>query len=196
MAASLLVQFVWLAINRRASNGYIAAITQYRRPTSALPRIYGWSVEDVRNSLLEGLMLNTLLLLLTAVYAALYSSVENVLMNLPMLGFVFALSVASSVQMTRRVQSLAKVRKKTVESVGNGVDIIANVRAIVDQLRESSAPDGRVWFVLFEMALRQDTTGYSVRDVLMDKSKDADALRGKRRETRQAGTSSSGTGIQ
>jgi hypothetical protein len=88
------------------------------------------------------------------------------------------------------------VRKKTMESVGSGTDIIGNVRAIVNELRDSPIPDGRVWFVLFEMALRQDTTGYSVRDVLMDKSREIDALRGKARETKQTGTGSSGTGIQ
>lgn len=196
MAASLLLQFFWMAIGRRASNGYIRAITQYRRPTSALPRLYGWGVQSVGNSLLEEIVLNGLLLAVTAVYAALYFPVETIPVNLPLLGFVFVLSGASSLQRTRRVQSLVSVRKKTMESIGGGTDIIGDVRTIVNELRDSPIPDGRVWFVLFEVALRQDTTGYSVRDVLMDKSREIDALRGESRETKQTDTGGSGTGIQ
>jgi hypothetical protein len=43
---------------------------------------------------------------------------------------------------------------------------------MVDELYQAGAyADGRIWFALFKITLREDPIGWSVRDVLMDRSK-------------------------
>jgi hypothetical protein len=69
---------------------------------------------------------------------------------------------------------------------------------MVEELYQAGAyADGHIWFALFKIAQQQDVVGWSVRDVLMEKSKAiADRIDSHMTEIGRKPDSEKGPGIQ
>ena len=86
--------------------------------------------------------------------------------------FVVVLSAISSIQMTMRVRDVLRKEKVILKKIADPVDRIGLIREMVDELYQAGAyADGHIWFALFKISQQQDVIGWSVRDVLMEKSK-------------------------
>jgi len=87
--------------------------------------------------------------------------------------FVMTLSLMSGLQMSLRVRTLVKLRSKMAADIGDSDDFVGKVRDIVEALHAAGRnADGRLWFVLFEVAQQPNPVGYSARDVLLSLSRE------------------------
>jgi len=87
--------------------------------------------------------------------------------------FVITLSLMSGLQMSLRVRTLVKLRSKMAANIGNSDDLVSKVREIVEALHVAGRnADGRLWFVLFEVAQQPNPVGYSARDILLSLSRE------------------------
>ena len=166
-----------MLLGRRGREFYIRDITSFRKPSSLTGRYYGWHLSGARNALTEGVALDIVLVLVVYGVALFLGDSYLIIAALPVLVFVLALSFISPLQTASRVGGLAEIERKLSDEIGQSTDKVGRARAIVENLLSPlQIPDGRYWFALFRIALRQDPIGWSVRDVLMEKAKDLDLL--------------------
>lgn len=87
--------------------------------------------------------------------------------------FIMTLSFMSGLQMSLGVRTLVKLRSKMAADIGNSDDFVSKTRDIVEVLHVAGRnADGRLWFVLFEVAQQPNPVGYSARDVLLSLSRE------------------------
>jgi hypothetical protein len=110
------------------------------------------------------------------------------------LAVVLVLSIAGPIQTARRVAGLVQIENKLYNDIKGATDKVSQVRIIIDGLLSPlQVPDGRYWFALFRIALREDPVGWSARDVLMEKAKELDVLAERVRRGEKVPMKSSGS---
>ncbi len=100
--------------------------------------------------------------------------------------------------MSWRVKGIIEREQNIVSRLRGTEDKIGLVEQMVDELYQAGAyADGRIWFALFKITLREDPIGWSVRDVLMEKSKKiVDRIESHMAETTDTATPRSGPEIE
>jgi hypothetical protein len=167
---AFLIQMTWLFITRRAQSKYLADLVVFRKPTGRLARYYQWRVDKVQNSVIDGLVFEAVLIV-TVIAMVVYSlNPAQFGLMVPIVVFVIIISSLSVVQNIYRVNNAKKRELRLLAHLKETNDKIATARSVVLSLIQSDQKeDGRVWFALYKIAQRQDTIGWSVRDVLLDK---------------------------
>ncbi len=169
----LALQFLWLALARKGRDAYVRDLTHFRKPSNPLARYYSWRVIDFRNALLESLLFEVLLLLVILGVIQFTTGFPFIEYTMWVGIFVMTLSLISGLQMSLRIRTLVKFRSKMAADIGNSDDFVGKAREIVEALHVAGRnADGRLWFVLFEVAQQPNPVGYSARDVLLSLSRD------------------------
>ncbi|MFW9802780.1 MAG: hypothetical protein ACFFFC_09025 [Candidatus Thorarchaeota archaeon] len=169
---ALFLQGILIYLVRGGRNAYLNSVMNFRKPKSSLARYYAWRIKNLLNIVIEGIVFE--IILVGSIVAILYprGGVELVFDLLAITLFVVVLSALSSVQMIMRVREVLKKEKVILKKIDDSVDKISIVRQMVEELYQAGAyADGQIWFALFKIAQQQDVIGWSVRDVLMEKSK-------------------------
>ena len=165
----LALQFLWLALARKGRDAYVRDLTHFRKPSNPLARYYSWRVIDVRNALLESLLFEALLLLVILGVIQFTTGFPIIEYTMWIGIFVMTLSLISGLQMSLGVRTLVKLRSKMAADIGNSDDFVGKARDIVEALHVAGRDaDGRLWFVLLEVAQQPNPVGYSARDVLFN----------------------------
>ena len=169
----LALQFLWLALARKGRDAYVRDLTHFRKPSNPLARYYSWRVIDFRNALLESLLFEALLLLGILVLIQFTTGFPFIEYTMWVVIFIMTLSFMSGLQMSLGVRTLVKLRSKMAADIGNSDDFVSKTRDIVEVLHVAGRnADGRLWFVLFEVAQQPNPVGYSARDVLLSLSRE------------------------
>ncbi|MFX1265148.1 MAG: hypothetical protein ACFFH0_07190 [Promethearchaeota archaeon] len=169
---ALFFQGVLTYIVRKGRNDFLDDISHFRRPSSALSRYYSWRVTKLRNALLETVLFETFLISSIIGIVAFAGILDLLLPLSPIILFVVTISTLTSLQMSWRVKGILVREQGILKKLSGAEDKIGLVEQMVDELYQAGAyADGRIWFALFKITLREDPIGWSVRDVLMDKSK-------------------------
>ena len=170
---ALFMQFVWLAFSRRAKKQYISDITRFRAPSSFSSKYYSWRVRNVRNSLVEGFLFEVLLFSVIILFVMTMADLDALIFNAPIIAFVMILSCVSSIQAALRVKEVLKREGSITTILSKSDDKVGDAKMMIEDLmHQGPHADGRIWFALFKLALRHDSVGWSVRDVLLEKSKE------------------------
>lgn len=170
---ALLVQSIWLMLGRYARNRYLEDIMHFRNPSSLLSRYYGWRTDSSVNAIIEGVMLEFILVGSLIGLSLLIVSIEMLLSQSLIVLFVIALTFLSSLQLAWRVREITKAENRLIDSIRPARDKIGIARNIVENLySQGEMGDGRVWFAMFRLSLKQDPVGWALRDVLMEKAKE------------------------
>lgn len=169
---ALFLQGVLLFIVRRGRNQYLNDITHFRPPKSFLSRYYSWRIAQLRNVLIETVLFQVILVG-SIIGILLFSEILYLLTPLmPYVLFVAILSLVSSLQMSWRVKEIIERERIVISRFKDADDKVGLAQQMVEDLYQAGAyADGRAWFALFKITLRQDTIGWSVRDVLVEKSR-------------------------
>ena len=169
----LALQFLWLALARKSRDAYVRDLTHFRKPSNPLARYYSWRVIDFRNALLESLFFEVLLLMGILVLIQFTTGFPFIEYTMWVVIFIMTLSFMSGLQMSLGVRTLVKLRSKMAADIGNSDDFVGKTRDIVEVLHVAGRnADGRLWFVLFEVAQQPNPVGYSARDVLLSLSRE------------------------
>jgi len=169
----LALQFLWLALARKGRDAYVRDLTHFRKPSNPLARYYSWRVISFRNALQESLFFEVLLLLVILGVIQFTTGFPFIEYTMWVGIFVMTLSFISGLQMSLRVRTLVKLRSKMAADIGSSDDLVSKAREIVEALHVAGRnADGRLWFVLFEVAQQPNPVGYSARDVLLSLSRE------------------------
>ncbi len=166
---AMFVQTLWIIVGRRGRDRYLKDIAKFRRPSSSWSRYYKWRVESLRNSILDGIIFE--ILLIAILFSMILTSVElyEIPSLIPIVLLVIALSFLSSIQNAFKIKGLNEREVKIASQIEAATDKIATARNLaVDLISAGTAADGRVWFALYKVGQRQDPVGWAVRDVLLD----------------------------
>ena len=169
----LALQFLWLVLARKGRDAYVRDLTHFRKPSNPLARYYSWRMISFRNALQESLFFEVLLLLVILGVIQFTTGFPFIEYTMWVVIFVITLSLMSGLQMSLRVRTLVKLRSKMAANIGNSDDLVSKVREIVEALHVAGRnADGRLWFVLFEVAQQPNPVGYSARDILLSLSRE------------------------
>ncbi|MEE8181741.1 MAG: hypothetical protein V3T87_00340 [Candidatus Thorarchaeota archaeon] len=169
----LALQFLWLALARKGRDAYVRDLTHFRKPSNPLARYYSWRVINFRNALLESLFFEALLLLGILVLIQFTTGFPFIEYTMWVVIFIMTLSFMSGLQMSLGVRTLVKLRSRMAADIGNADDFVGKAKDIVEALNVAGRnADGRLWFVLFEVAQEPNPVGYSARDVLLSLSRE------------------------
>ena len=169
----LALQFLWLVLARKGRDAYVRDLTQFRKPSNPLARYYSWRVIDFRNALLESLIFEVILLLGVLGLIQFTTGFPFIEYTMWVVIFIMTLSLMSGLQTSLRVRTLVTLRSKMAADIGNSDDLVSKAKDIVEVLHVAGRnADGRLWFVLFEVAQQPNPVGYSARDVLLSLSRE------------------------
>jgi len=169
---ALFLQGILIYLVRSGRNAYLNSIMNFRKPKSSLARYYAWRIKRLLNTVIEGIVFE--IILVASIVVILYprGGVQLIIELLAITVFVVVLSAISSIQMIMRVREVLKKEELILKKIDDADDKIGIIRQMVEELYQAGAyADGQAWFSLFKIAQQQDVTGWSVRDVLMEKSK-------------------------
>jgi hypothetical protein len=170
----------------------------FRKPSSTFARYYAWRTRRLLNTVIEGVVFE--IVLIGSIVIILYprGGVQLILDLLAITLFVVVLSALSSIQMITRVREVLKKEVIILKKIEEADDRIGLISQMVEELYQAGAyADGHMWFALFKIAQKQDVIGWSVRDVLMEKSKAiADRIDSHMSEIGRKPDSEKGPGIQ
>lgn len=169
---ALLLQGILIYLVRGGRNAYLNSIMNFRKPKSSLARYYAWRTRKLLNTVIEGIVYE--IILIGSIVIILYprGGVQLIIDLLAITAFVVVLSSISSIQMIWRVREVLKKERVVLKQLKDSDDLIDLIRKMVEELYQAGAyADGHIWFALFKIAQQQDVVGWSVRDVLMEKSK-------------------------
>jgi hypothetical protein len=169
---ALFLQAILIYLVRGGRNAYLNSIMNFHKPKSLLARYYAWRVKKLLNTIIEGIIFE--IILVGSIVIILYprGGVQLIIDLLAITLFVVVLSALSSIQMIMRVRDVLKKEMIIHKKVEDSDDKIGTIRQMVEELYQAGAyADGQVWFALFKIAQEPDVIGWSVRDVLMEKSK-------------------------
>ncbi len=181
---ALIIQGVWIYIGRKGEQVYIDDLTSFRMPKSSLSRFYRWRMTQTANIVLEGMILEAVLISTIAGLALLAGDIMILLPLMPLLVFVVFLTIVSIGQLARRVAFIVDKEAMIVRRLNSSEFKIEEAKNIVDDLSSAGQfADGRLWFIMFRISSQQNAIGWAVRDVLMEKGRmmqkqlDAEAAR-------------------
>jgi hypothetical protein len=169
---ALFLQGILIYLVRGGRNAYLNSIMNFHKPKSSLARYYAWRTKRLLNTVIEGVIFE--IILIGSIVIILYprGGVQLILDLLAITVFVVVLSSISSIQMVWRVREVLNKEKVVLKQLKDSTDRIDLIRQMVEELYQAGAyADGHTWFALFKIAQQQDVVGWSVRDVLMDRSK-------------------------
>jgi hypothetical protein len=170
---ALFMQFIWLAFSRRAKNQYISDITRFRAPSSFSSKYYSWHLRKVWHSLLEGVIFQIFLISTIIVIVDVTADFDTLIYISPIIAFVAVLSFISSIQAALRVKEVLEREASISAILSKSDDKIGDTKEMIEDLMlQGPHADGRIWFALFKLALRQDALGWSIRDALFEKNKE------------------------
>ncbi len=168
---ALAFQMIWLSIARRAREKYLRDLASFRSPSSSLSRYYHWRVEKVSNSLIDAVVFEVILTSSVVVIGVISLNPAEFNSVLPIVIFVVIISSLSSIQGVHQIKELKKIEHRFLERLEPATDKIDAARSFVMPLVGSYGHDvGKQWFALYRISQRQDTVGWSLRDVLMDRA--------------------------
>ncbi|MFW9808058.1 MAG: hypothetical protein ACFFE6_01650 [Candidatus Thorarchaeota archaeon] len=194
---ALLLQTVWLFIGRRARDRYLYDIMHFREPTSAMSRYYKWRVTHFVNAVLEGILFQFILVGSLVVVSILLADIKLFMDSILFVVFVMVLSFISSMQMAYRVKEINDRERRITTSVRGSTDKFGIAKNMVDDLYVQGAMgDGRVWFALYRLAQEPNPVGYIIRDVLLEKSREAARSRKYAKTDDPFSSSDKGPGIE
>ena len=99
------------------------------------------------------------------------ADLDALIFNAPIIAFVVILSFLSSIQAALRVKEVLERERNITAILSKSDDKVGDAKVMIEDLMQQGPhADGRIWFALFKLALRQDSVGWSVRDVLFEKS--------------------------
>lgn len=195
---ALFLQGILIYIVRQGRNAYLNAVMRFQKPKSSLARYYAWRTKGLGNMAIEAIVFEIVLVssILLIVYPR--GGSELLVLLLPIIAFVIVLSSISSLQMIWRIRDVLRKEKAVLNKLNGAEDKIGIAHFMVEELYQAGAyADGQVWFVLFKIAQQQNPIGWSVRDVLMEKSKKiAERLETHMREATSIQDTDEGPGIQ
>ncbi|MCF2135727.1 MAG: hypothetical protein K9W43_00635 [Candidatus Thorarchaeota archaeon] len=85
---------------------------------------------------------------------------------LVMVGF----SIITLVQIIQRSRKMYRIEKTTIQNIEQSADKIAEARSIVERyIRAGEFTKVSVWLALFRVAQVQNSVGWAIRDVLLEK---------------------------
>ncbi|MHA1924553.1 MAG: hypothetical protein ACXABV_00640 [Candidatus Thorarchaeota archaeon] len=169
---ALFLQGILIYLVRGGRNAYLNSIMNFHKPKSSLARYYAWRTKRLLNTVIEGVIFE--IILIGSIVIILYprGGVQLILDLLAITVFVVVLSSISSIQMVWRVREVLNKEKVVLKQLKDSTDRIDLIRQMVEELYQAGAyADGHIWFALFKIAQQQDVVGWSVRDVLMERSK-------------------------
>ena len=171
--ATLVFQFAIILVNRKARDSYVADIVHFRRPKNPFSKYYEWRVTTLRNAIIDAVV-NLALLISVILGVAYFSNLLNELLDVIIIvTFVVGLASLSSIQMVWRVKKVIEQEIVLIHNISSSDDMIGKTKIIVDDLYKANAKDsGHLWFALFRIAQLENSLGYSVRDVLLEKGKE------------------------
>lgn len=167
---ALSIQMVWMSVARKARDTYLRDLVVFRKPSKSLSRYYEWRMDSVRNAVIDGVAFVSVLLIVIVIMV--YGSIpmSEFIGFLPIIMFVIAVSILATVQSVVRVDRSKKTEMGITQRIEAAVDKIGVAREIVlDLIQSDGKENGRIWYVLYRIAQRQDGIGWSMRDVLLDK---------------------------
>lgn len=195
---ALFLQGILIYIVRQGRNAYLNAVMQFQKPKSSLARYYAWRTSGLRNMIIEAIVYEIVLIssILLIVYPR--GGTDLLVLLLPITAFVIVLSTISSIQMIWRIREVLNKERVVLSKLNGAEDKIGIAHQMVEELYQAGAyADGQVWYVLFKIAQQQNTVGWSVRDVLMEKSKKiAERLEAHMRDVTNIQDTDEGPGIQ
>ena len=171
--AALVIQFAMILVNRKARDSYVADIVHFRRPKNPFSKYYEWRVTSLRNAIVDAVV-NLALLISVILGVAYFSDLLSELIDvIVIVAFVVGLASLSSIQMVWRVKKVIEQEIVLMHNISSSDDMIGKTKIIVDDVYEANTKDsGHLWFALFRIAQFENSLGYSVRDVLLEKGKE------------------------
>jgi hypothetical protein len=193
----LFIQMVWLYLSRRAEGLYLGDIMHFRTPSSSLSRFYDWRVSKFTNAVIEGVVYLVILLaslILVSVVLVDFAAFMDAILYV---AFMVFLSVITVVQMTWRVRGFNEREGRILSLISTATDKVGLARQMVEDLiSQGRMGDGRVWFVLYRLAQRQNRVGWAIRDVLIEKRNDLKELQSYSESRNTPRSSDKGPGIE
>ena len=189
---ALFLQAVWLYLGRISRNSYHADIMTFRAPSSKLSNYYHWRLTSFEHAFGEGVVF--ILILVSSLYGLGFSlfGIDQVNGSFLIVLFVVTLSFLSALQHAWRVKEVVDSEGRICTAIHTANDRIGVTRLMVDDLYlQGELGDGRTWFALFRLAQRQDQVGWAIKDVLLEKSKEEEALH--QRQSTNSSSFDSGT---
>ena len=171
--AALAIQFVMILVNRKARDSYVADIVHFRKPKNPFSKYYEWRVTSLKNAIVDAVV-NLAILVSVILGVAYFSNLLSALIDaIVIVTFVVGLASLSSIQMVWRVKKVIEQEFVLIHNISSSDDMIGKTKIIVDDLYEANTKDsGHLWFALFKIAQFENSLGYSVRDVLLEKGKE------------------------
>jgi len=167
---ALTIQMVWLSLARKARDIYLKDLVAFRKPSTGLSRYYSWRMASVRNAVIDGILFAIVLLVTILIMIVASIDLSELLVFLPVIIFVVGISFLTAIQSAYRVNQSIKTERSLLGHLEPAQDKIGVAWDIALGLVNSgNKENGRVWYVLYRIAQRQDPVGWSVRDVLLDK---------------------------
>jgi hypothetical protein len=149
------------------------------------------------NAVLEGILFQFILVGSLVVVSVIIADLTLFMNSILFVVFVMILSFISSIQMAWRVKEINDREKRILMSIGHSTDRFERARDMVDNLYiQGSMGDGRLWFALYRVAQVHNPTGYTVRDVLLEKSREVTRSRQYAKKDDASSTSDKGPGIE
>ncbi len=166
----LALQFFWLLLNQRAKKAYFKELMRFQTPTSVLSRYYDWRISSVKNTAVESISFFVVLFAFIIYYLV---ALEWLVEVIVIVTFLVVLPVISAVIAIKRTSEYVRVENEIESRVESSDDKIAVARIIVDNLfHQGPNADGQAWLALFRIARKRSITGYSIRDVLLEKERE------------------------
>jgi hypothetical protein len=169
----MIFQTIWLFIGRKGRNNYMTDITHFRKPSTYLSQLYAWRLKDMYNPLIEGVLFEAFLIIAVLSIGMYSADFDSLYAASSIIVLVGLLSFLSAIQMARRVKTLQDMEMSILQRLKFTDDKIGSTRELVKNLYDQGPMgDGRQWFALFKLAQRDDSSGYTIRDVLLEKGKE------------------------
>ncbi|MFW9918260.1 MAG: hypothetical protein ACFFED_01560 [Candidatus Thorarchaeota archaeon] len=173
---ALVIQMIWISLARKARDTYLGDLASFRKPSSTLSRYYKWRMDCVRNTVIDGIVFSSVLLVTIVTMVSVSISMDNLLAFLPVILFVIGISILTMIQSAYRVSESTKKERQLLDHLEPAQDKIGVAKGIaLDLISSDKKEDGRIWYILYRIAQRQDSIGWSVRDVLLNKGLKNDA---------------------
>ncbi|MHA1780601.1 MAG: hypothetical protein ACTSYL_07035 [Candidatus Thorarchaeota archaeon] len=163
-------QVIWTFLIRRGQIHYTRDLYHFRAPSTIFSRYYHWRVSSQGVTMAEALLVNGVSLGAIIYFGMLvlgfYAFHEISWLILVMVGF----SIITVVQIFQRSRRMHLIEHTIIQKMKDSVDKIAEAKSIVNQyISAGKFTKVSVWLALFRVAQIQNSVGWAMRDVLLEK---------------------------